>query len=86
MGNSQGTEEAAKCGYRVLGVQPNSPASKVGLVSFFDFIVAADGEFSMAASVSCFENGWRDPHDGPMPVLSVHSSRFEHYGSSVKEV
>lgn len=44
MGNSQGTKEAGKCGYRVLGVQPNSPASKVGLVSFFDFIVAADGE------------------------------------------
>ncbi|EGB04761.1 hypothetical protein AURANDRAFT_6242, partial [Aureococcus anophagefferens] len=30
-------------GYRVLGVQPNSPASDVGLVSFFDFVVAVDG-------------------------------------------
>ncbi|CAN0452243.1 unnamed protein product, partial [Phaeothamnion confervicola] len=30
-------------GYRVLGVQPNSPAGAVGLVSFFDFIVAANG-------------------------------------------
>lgn len=44
MGNSQGVEQMSSCGYRVLGVQPNSPASKVGLVSFFDFIVAADGE------------------------------------------
>ncbi|CAN0458065.1 unnamed protein product, partial [Ectocarpus sp. 12 AP-2014] len=43
MGNSQGAAQPGKCGYRVLGVQPNSPASKVGLVSFFDFIVAADG-------------------------------------------
>ena len=30
-------------GYRVLGVQPNSPAAVGGLVSFFDFIVAANG-------------------------------------------
>ena len=45
MGNAQGGDKEGKCGYRVLGVQPNSPASKVGLVSFFDFIVAADGEF-----------------------------------------
>mmetsp|Transcript_19199 Transcript_19199/g.43732 ORF Transcript_19199/g.43732 Transcript_19199/m.43732 type:complete len:165 (-) Transcript_19199:293-787(-) len=31
-------------GYRVLGVQPSSPASKAGLVSFFDFIVGCHGE------------------------------------------
>ena len=30
-------------GYRVLGVQPNSPASEAGLVSFFDFFVGANG-------------------------------------------
>jgi len=30
-------------GYRVLGVQPNSPASTAGLVSFFDFLVGANG-------------------------------------------
>ena len=48
MGNAQAAE-LCKCGYRVLGVQPNSPASKVGLVSFFDFIVAADGECSCLA-------------------------------------
>lgn len=44
MGNAQGGAKPGTCGYRVLGVQPNSPASKVGLVSFFDFIIAADGE------------------------------------------
>ena len=27
----------------MLGVQPNSPASEAGLVSFFDFIVGANG-------------------------------------------
>lgn len=30
-------------GYRVLGVQPLSPAAKGGLVSFFDFIISANG-------------------------------------------
>lgn len=46
MGNGQSAQnvEDMPCGYRVLGVQPNSPASKVGLVSFFDFIVASRGE------------------------------------------
>lgn len=29
-------------GYRVLGVQANSPASFTGLVAYFDFIVAAN--------------------------------------------
>ena len=42
MGNSVSQEESDSVGYRVLGVQPNSPASNCGLVSFFDFIVAAN--------------------------------------------
>lgn len=36
-------EEADAVGYRVLGVQPQSPASGAGLVSFFDFVVECDG-------------------------------------------
>ncbi|CAM9531028.1 unnamed protein product [Chrysoparadoxa australica] len=43
MGNSSSAEADASVGFRVLGVQPNSPASSAGLVSFFDFIVAANG-------------------------------------------
>lgn len=47
MGNKASTdatgEPVKNAGYRVLGVQPNSPASKGGLVSFFDFIVRANG-------------------------------------------
>lgn len=35
--------QTLQVGYRVLGVQPNSPAAVGGLVSFFDFIVAAKG-------------------------------------------
>ena len=43
MGQGASQEEADATGYRVLGVQPGSPASAVGLVSFFDFVVACDG-------------------------------------------
>jgi hypothetical protein len=43
MGNAESAHaESTQVGYRVLGVQPNSPASTVGLVSFFDFVVAAN--------------------------------------------
>lgn len=38
MGNS-----TANWGYRVLDVQANSPASKAGLTSYLDFIIAANG-------------------------------------------
>lgn len=34
--------QVPEVGYRVLNVQSNSPASYTGLVSFFDFIVAAN--------------------------------------------
>jgi hypothetical protein len=43
MGNGASQEEMDCVGYRVLGVQPHSPASDCGLVSFFDFIIAANG-------------------------------------------
>lgn len=48
MGASNSQEEPSlegknNVGYRVLGVQCDSPAEKGGLVSFFDFIVAANG-------------------------------------------
>mmetsp|Transcript_37941 Transcript_37941/g.38632 ORF Transcript_37941/g.38632 Transcript_37941/m.38632 type:complete len:279 (+) Transcript_37941:130-966(+) len=42
MGNGPSQEEIEKVGYRVLGVQPNSPCSNLGLVSFFDFIIVAN--------------------------------------------
>ena len=35
MGQGVSQEEMDAVGYRVLGVQPNSPASTAGLVSFF---------------------------------------------------
>lgn len=42
MGQGASQEEIESVGYRVLGVQPNSPASNAELVSFFDFVVAAN--------------------------------------------
>jgi hypothetical protein len=38
MGNSQ-----QNCGYRTVDVQPGSPADQAGLVSYLDFIIAANG-------------------------------------------
>jgi len=43
-------------GYRVLGVQPNSPASASGLVSFLDFLIGCNGEL-LLASGECLEEG-----------------------------
>lgn len=37
------TLDAASCGFRVLGIQEQSPASRAGFVSFFDFILEANG-------------------------------------------
>ncbi|KAL4160698.1 hypothetical protein PRNP1_001260 [Phytophthora ramorum] len=36
-------EGGESCGFRVLGIQEQSPASAVGFVSFFDFILEANG-------------------------------------------
>ena len=36
-------------GYRVLGVQPNSPSAQAGLVSFLDFLVGCNGEMLMGS-------------------------------------
>lgn len=56
MGNAASAEEGGEddpldpfdgidtLGYRVLGVQPDSPASEAGLVSFLDFLVVCDLE------------------------------------------
>jgi GRASP55/65 PDZ-like domain len=60
MGNSESSSQDAApgiddfdgietLGYRVLGVQPNSPASASGLVSFFDFLIGANGEMLLGS-------------------------------------
>ncbi|KAG1705190.1 hypothetical protein DVH05_004123 [Phytophthora capsici] len=43
-GREDGALESGECcGFRVLGIQEQSPASAVGFVSFFDFILEANG-------------------------------------------
>lgn len=49
MGNSESSDNhkfdgCETLGYRILGVQPDSPASRAGLVSFFDFLVGVNGQ------------------------------------------
>lgn len=51
-GGSDGGNEEDQMGYRVLGVQADSPAASAGLVSFFDFIVGANGT-PLRVSVAC---------------------------------
>ncbi|CAJ1951650.1 unnamed protein product [Cylindrotheca closterium] len=53
-------------GYRVLGVQPESPAAKAGLVSFFDFIVGANGEMLLGSGQELEEGEEYDDIDFPM--------------------
>ena len=44
MGNDQSTPEGGEYyGFRVLGIQEESPSCEAGFVSFFDFIVSANG-------------------------------------------
>ncbi|KAG7367611.1 GRASP55/65 PDZ-like domain containing protein [Nitzschia inconspicua] len=52
-------------GYRVLGVQPNSPASQAGLVSFFDFIVGANEQMLLGSGEGLEEGEEYDDVDFP---------------------
>lgn len=52
-------------GYRVLGVQPGSPASQAGLVSFFDFIVGANQEMLLGSGEELDEGDEYDDVDFP---------------------
>ncbi|KAL7472204.1 hypothetical protein ACHAXS_012536 [Conticribra weissflogii] len=52
-------------GYRVLGVQPNSPASAAGLVSFLDFLVGCNGEMLLGSGEGLEEGEEYDDVDFP---------------------
>jgi hypothetical protein len=53
-------------GYRVLGVQPSSPASAAGLVSFFDFLVGANGKMLLGSPEGMAEGDEYDDVDFPL--------------------
>jgi len=67
MGNADSTEQedpsisrfdgVETLGSRVLGVQPNSPASRAGLVSFFDFLVGVNGQIMFGCEAEDGEDG-----------------------------
>ena len=80
MGNSSGTSRCEN-GYRVMGVQPSSPAAQVGLVSFLDFIVAANDVPLGTAEVEYFVNLIKEFEDKPLP-LRVYNCK----NHSVREV
>jgi len=52
-------------GYRVLGVQPNSPASKAGLVSFLDFLVGEQQKMLLGSGEDLEEGEEYDDIDLP---------------------
>jgi GRASP55/65 PDZ-like domain len=60
-------------GYRVLGVQPNSPASRAGLVSFLDFLVGANGTLLLGSGEDLQEG--EEYNDVDLPAfLSEHKN------------
>jgi hypothetical protein len=56
-------------GYRVLGVQPDSPAATAGLVSFLEFLVGANGKM-LLGSGEALEPG-QEYDDVDFPALLV---------------
>jgi predicted metalloprotease with PDZ domain len=75
MGNSASQEEIDAVGYRVLGVQPNSPAACAGLVSFFDFVVAAN-EYPLKALDQVFVEMIKESENKPLP-LTIYNIKSE---------
>lgn len=61
-------------GYRVLGVQPNSPAAKAGLVSFLDFLVGADRKMLLGSGENLQEGEEYDDVDLPA-MLQDHLNK-----------
>jgi len=62
-------------GYRVLGVQPNSPASSAGLVSFFDFVVAANN-YPLKELDNKFVEMIKESEGKPLP-LTIYNIKSE---------
>lgn len=69
MGND--TSSPSTSGFRVLSVQRDSPGATSGLVSYFDFILAANGH-RLEEDDETFTNAIRESEDADM-VLSVYN-------------
>lgn len=64
-------------GYRVLGVQPNSPASAAGLVSFLDFLVGVNGEMLMGSGEGLQEGDEYEDIDFPALLQENNGKELE---------
>jgi hypothetical protein len=64
-------------GYRVLGVQPNSPASAAGLVSFLDFLVGVNGEMLMGSGEGLQEGDAYEDIDFPALLKENNGKELE---------
>ena len=80
--NSTVATEADKVGFHVVQVQPNSPGALAGLVSFFDFIVAANGVPLVSACVafSLFGRARGDGDDDNNNTHATHAAAVCCYG------
>jgi hypothetical protein len=70
-------------GYRVLGVQPNSPASAAGLVSFLDFLVGCNDEMLLASGEGLEEGDEYDDVDFPALLKGNVGKELELRESSI---
>jgi len=61
-------------GYRVLGVQPDSPAAAAGLVSFLDFLVGCNGQMLLGSGEHLEPGEEYDDVDLPA-VLEAHKGK-----------
>ena len=64
-------------GYRVLGVQPNSPASAAGLVSFFDFLLGADEQMLLGSGEELEEGEEYDDIDFPAMLEAFKGKKLQ---------
>lgn len=64
-------------GYRVLGVQPNSPASKAGLVSFLDFLVGCNNQMLLGSGENLQPGMEYDDIDLPALLLENKDKELE---------
>jgi len=77
MGNGVSAEEADSVGFRVLGVQRDSPASAAQLINFFDFIVGA-GDVVFKKLDNTFIDMIRNSEDKPLQV-KVYNCKDKSY-------
>lgn len=68
---------AETLGYRVLGVQPNSPASKAGLVSFLDFLIGCNDQMLLGSGENLQPGMEYDDIDLPALLMDNKEKELE---------